>query len=87
MQKHYQQPARSISIETIMHKIPEAAKKLGMSERFLWEQIREKKIGVIRTGRYVRITNAQIEQFIAANTVHTYDPDEFAKNLLKNRKH
>ncbi|MFA6208730.1 MAG: helix-turn-helix domain-containing protein [Candidatus Obscuribacterales bacterium] len=73
-------------IEPVAHKVPDAAKRLGMSERYLWDKIRQREISVVKTGRYLRITNKQIEQFLEANTVQAEDMESFAKKLVAKRK-
>lgn len=43
----------------------EAAQTLGVSERTVWQLVRDRKLKACRIGRAVRIPVAAIEQFLA----------------------
>lgn len=70
----------------IAHKVPEAAAKLGMCERSLWELIRRKEIGYVRHGRYTRLTDSQIQEYLDAHTVRSFDARSFAVSAIKKAK-
>jgi excisionase family DNA binding protein len=49
--------------------IPEAASRLGTTQRFVRRLIAERRIGYVKIGRFVRFTVADIDDFIAAGRV------------------
>ena len=49
-------------------KVPEAAELLDLSPKTLWQWIGERRIGVVRLGRAVRIPLSEIERLIEEGT-------------------
>jgi excisionase family DNA binding protein len=47
-----------------LHKVPEGARELNLSEKCLWDWIGKRKIGVVRLGRAVRIPQSEIDRLI-----------------------
>lgn len=45
-------------------KVPEAAEMLALSQKTVWQWIGERRIGVVRLGRAVRIPIAEIERLM-----------------------
>lgn len=45
-------------------KVPEAAELLALSQKTLWQWIGERRIGVVRLGRAVRVPLAEIERLM-----------------------
>ena len=43
-------------------KVPEAAELLALSQKTVWQWIGERRIGVVRLGRAVRIPLSEIER-------------------------
>jgi excisionase family DNA binding protein len=53
-----------------MLKVKEAAKQLGVAEKTVWTWIYERRnIGFVRLGRSIRISQTEIDKFIAAGTI------------------
>jgi excisionase family DNA binding protein len=50
-------------------KLKEAAAMLSMSERTLRQKIKDREIAVCRATRHITIAVAELERFIARNTV------------------
>lgn len=49
--------------------IPEAASRLGTTQRFVRRLVAERRIGYVKIGRFVRFTIEDIDEFIAAGRV------------------
>jgi excisionase family DNA binding protein len=49
-------------------KVPEAAEMLALSQKTVWQWIGERRIGVIRLGRSVRVPLSEIERLIEEGT-------------------
>jgi excisionase family DNA binding protein len=45
-------------------KVPEAAEMLALSQKTVWQWIGERRIGVIRLGRAVRIPQSEIDRLM-----------------------
>ena len=45
-------------------KVPEAADALALSPKTIWQWIGERRIGVVRLGRAVRIPQSEIERLL-----------------------
>ena len=45
-------------------KVPEAAAMLALSQKTVWQWIGERRIGVIRLGRAVRVPMAEIDRLM-----------------------
>jgi excisionase family DNA binding protein len=45
-------------------KVPDAAAMLALSPKTLWQWIGERRIGVVRLGRAVRIPQSEIERLM-----------------------
>jgi excisionase family DNA binding protein len=45
-------------------KVPEAAEMLALSQKTVWQWIGERRIGVVRLGRAVRIPLLEIERLL-----------------------
>ena len=52
-------------IEKILYRVPEVVKTTGYSRSFIYEAIAAGKLKVIRKGRTVRITAADLQAWIA----------------------
>ena len=50
-------------------KLKEAAAMLSVSERTLRQKIKDREIAVCRATRHITITIAELERFLARNTV------------------
>jgi excisionase family DNA binding protein len=50
--------------------VDQAAERLGTSARFVRRLVFERRIAFVKVGRYVRITTADLDAFIAAGRVH-----------------
>ena len=53
----------------VMNTVKEAANKTGLSQACLRRWIAERRIGYVRLGRAIRITNSEIERIVIAGTV------------------
>lgn len=49
-------------------RVPEAAELLALSPKTLWQWIGERRIGVVRLGRAVRIPVSEIERLMEEGT-------------------
>jgi excisionase family DNA binding protein len=49
-------------------KVPEAAEMLALSQKTIWQWIGERRIGVIRLGRAVRVPLSEIERLMEEGT-------------------
>jgi excisionase family DNA binding protein len=49
-------------------KVPEAAEILALSQKTIWQWIGERRIGVVRLGRAVRIPLSEIERLLEVGT-------------------
>ncbi|HVU60342.1 MAG TPA: helix-turn-helix domain-containing protein [Mycobacteriales bacterium] len=49
--------------------VPEVAERLGTSQRFVRRLIAERRIPYTKLGKHVRITECDVEAFIAAGRV------------------
>lgn len=49
-------------------KVPEAAELLALSQKTVWQWIAERRIGVVRLGRSVRIPHSEIERLVEEGT-------------------
>lgn len=49
-------------------KVPEAAEMLALSQKTVWQWIGERRIGVIRLGRAVRIPQSEIDRLMREGT-------------------
>lgn len=49
-------------------KVPEAAEMLALSQKTVWQWIGERRIGVIRLGRAVRIPLSEVERLMEEGT-------------------
>ena len=49
-------------------KVPEAADMLALSQKTVWQWIGERRIGVVRLGRAVRIPISEIERLVEEGT-------------------
>lgn len=45
-------------------KVPEAAEILALSQKTLWQWVGERRIGVVRLGRAVRIPMSEIDRLL-----------------------
>ena len=45
-------------------KVPEAAAMLALSQKTVWQWIGERRIGVVRLGRAVRVPMAEIDRLM-----------------------
>jgi excisionase family DNA binding protein len=45
-------------------KVPEAAELLALSQKTVWQWIGERRIGVVRLGRAVRVPVSEIERLM-----------------------
>lgn len=51
-----------------LFKVPEAAEMLALSQKTVWQWIGERRIGVVRLGRAVRIPLSEIERLMEEGT-------------------
>lgn len=49
-------------------KVPEAAEMLALSQKTVWQWIGERRIGVVRLGRAVRVPLSEIERLMEEGT-------------------
>jgi excisionase family DNA binding protein len=49
-------------------KVPEAAEMLALSQKTVWQWVGERRIGVVRLGRAVRIPLSEIERLMEEGT-------------------
>jgi excisionase family DNA binding protein len=49
-------------------RVPEAAEILALSQKTVWQWIGERRIGVVRLGRAVRIPQSEIERLMEEGT-------------------
>ena len=49
-------------------KVPEAAEMLALSQKTIWQWIGERRIGVVRLGRSVRVPLTEIERLMEEGT-------------------
>jgi excisionase family DNA binding protein len=45
-------------------KVPEGAEELALSEKTVWQWIGQRRIGVVRLGRAVRVPISEIERLV-----------------------
>lgn len=45
-------------------KVPEAAEMLALSQKTVWQWIGQRRIGVVRLGRSVRVPQSEIERLM-----------------------
>ena len=45
-------------------KVPEVAEELALSEKTVWQWIGQRRIGVVRLGRAVRVPISEIERLV-----------------------
>ena len=57
-----------------MHKVPEAAKRLGISKQSMWKLIYSGRIPFVRVMRSIRVRDEDITAFINANRT-SRDPE------------
>lgn len=50
-------------------KVPEAAKALNVTEKSIWCWIYQRRIGIVRLGRSVRIKQLEIDRFISEGEI------------------
>lgn len=50
---------------TKLNEVPQGAEQLALAEKTLWQWIAERRIGVVRLGRSVRIPQSEIDRLIA----------------------
>lgn len=57
---------RGVVTETMakLLKVPEAAEMLALSQKTVWQWIGERRIGVVRLGRAVRVPLTEIERLM-----------------------
>jgi excisionase family DNA binding protein len=51
-------------LATKLVKVPDAAELLALSPKTIWQWIGERRIGVVRLGRAVRIPQSEIERLL-----------------------
>jgi excisionase family DNA binding protein len=51
-----------------LFKVPEAAEILALSQKTVWQWIGERRIGVVRLGRAVRIPLSEIDRLMEEGT-------------------
>jgi excisionase family DNA binding protein len=49
--------------------VPQAASEMGLSARTVWAWVYQRKIGVVRLGRAVRVPQKSIDELIEFGTV------------------
>jgi len=49
-------------------KVPEAAEMLALSQKTIWQWIGERRIGVIRLGRAVRVPQSEVDRLMEEGT-------------------
>ena len=49
-------------------KVPEAAEMLALSPKTVWQWIGERRIGVVRLGRAVRVPQSEIDRLMEDGT-------------------
>lgn len=54
----------TVSVAEAKHKVPAAAKRLGLADKSLWAWIADGRIGVYRIGRSVRIGESEIQRIL-----------------------
>lgn len=62
--------AASVRMECQLVTKREAAARLGVSVRFLENQVRQRSLSVVRLGRAVRFRPKDLEAFVEANRLH-----------------
>lgn len=55
-------------------KVPEAAAILALSDKTLWQWIGDRRIGVVRLGRAVRILQSEIDRLMEEGTTPARRP-------------
>jgi excisionase family DNA binding protein len=68
-------PVRREHSSTRLLTVAQAAERLNVSERNIRHQIFQRKIGIVKIGRLVRIDEGQIEELIDAGRVPRIDCD------------
>jgi excisionase family DNA binding protein len=51
-----------------LFKVPEAAELLALSPKTIWQWILERRLGVVRLGRAVRVPLSEIERLVHEGT-------------------
>lgn len=68
--------------EKLLLSIPEAAKALDASPRFVWQLVYQRILPHVRKGRRVSISVAALHEYIQKNTVPARDAKTVARDLL-----
>jgi len=55
--------------------VPEAAARMAVSEKTTWRMVYGGKLGVVRIGRCVRVTDTSVESVIEGGTTPPKFPD------------
>lgn len=55
-------------LATKLLKVPEAAEMLALSQKTIWQWIGERRIGVVRLGRAVRVPQSEIDRLMEEGT-------------------
>lgn len=70
------------SAEALTLTVPGVAQRLNVSERFVWKEIDERKLGHLRCGRRVLITVDQLNTYIAKNSVDPFNAKARAQEIV-----
>lgn len=62
--------------------VPELADRLGISLKSAWRLISQRRIGFVRIGRRIVISEVQLSNFIEENSVSTVDAVAMAQQIL-----
>lgn len=54
--------------------VPQAADQLGLSPKTVWSWVYQRRIGVVRLGRSVKISQAAIDELIHEGTIPAQVP-------------
>lgn len=65
--------------------VPDIARTLKCSERFIWQEIQRGKLARVRIGRLVRVPVEEVERYVSERTTPGFDAKEIAAKILKRR--
>lgn len=69
-------------METRLLSVPEIARALGCSERFIWGEIQRGKLSRVKLGRLVKVTAHDLERYVKDRTQPGFDAKKIATDTL-----
>lgn len=70
-------------MEKVLMSVPEIARAMGCSERFVWQEIKQGKLSRTKLGRLVKVSAKEVERYIQARTQPDFDAKKIAADTLR----